>query len=453
MMVLVRGWATIGYVMGAVLSVSACVDESLVDDTFHRVEWIKVQTFSPLPSPPPSPTNRFADDPAAAELGQRMFFETRYSGPVSVEGPGVPGPLGMRGMYSCASCHDTGRWFIDTRSMPNSLSYGAGQRTKRNSPSMVNIAYYTWGGWAGAQDQFWKQGANAPESKDLLGDRLGVAHVIFDYYREDYNRVFGPVTGTLDPALSTDSSEASRFPPNGKPKAPGELDGAWEKMDALDQQHVNTIMANLGKAFEAYERLLVSGESPFDAYVDGDFSALTMSAKRGLKLFIGKAGCDSCHQGPTFTDQKFHNTGIAQPGNDLGQFEDAPRLMNLFNGAGPFSDNPEEGAKKLEGMEQVESMKGLFRTKSLRQVAETGPYFHDGSVATLEDVIRHYNKGGASVGYPGTKDELLVPLNLTEDEIADLVAFLKSLTGKPVPQELTRDTSAPKTPTLSPVAP
>jgi cytochrome c peroxidase len=425
------------------LSLSACVDEELTDG-IPAAEWRRVQTFSPLPSPPPSLTNRFADDDRAAAFGQRMFFEKRYSGPIAVEGPGVPGPIGATGKYSCASCHDTGRWFIDTRSMPNSLSYGVGQITRRNSPSMVNIAYYEWGGWAGAQDQFWKQGANAPESKDLLGDRLGVAHVIFDYYRADYEAVFG----ALDPALSANAPDAARFPAHGKPKAMAtDPDGAWEQMAESDRQIVNTIMANLGKSFEAYERRLVSSEAPFDAYVAGDFSALTMSAKRGLRLFIGKAGCDSCHSGETFSDQKFHNTAVMQKSQpyDLGRYEDVLRLDNPFNGIGAFSDNKDAGHEKLDGIVGVmptDDMRGQFRTKSLRQVAETGPYFHDGSVSTLEDVVRHYNKGGATEGYPGTKDDLLVPLNLTEDEISDLVAFLQSLTGKPLPEELTRDTSA-----------
>lgn len=447
-MVLVRGWATIGYVLGAMLSLTACVDEEMVDGVFTAAEWRRVQTFSPLPSPPASPTNRFADDAGAAAFGQRMFFEKRYSGPISVDGPGVPGKLGERGKYSCASCHDTGRWFIDTRSMPNAVSYGAGQLTKRNSPSMVNIAYYEWGGWAGAQDQFWKQGANAPESKDLLGDRLGVAHVIFDHYRDDYNAVFGSTSGELDLALGEDSPDASRFPPHGKPKAMAtDPDGPWELMAAADRELVNTIMANLGKAFEAYERRLVSGEAPFDAYVAGDFSALTMSAKRGLKLFIGKAGCDSCHSKETFTDQKFHNTAVAQRSQpyDLGRYEDVLRLDSPFNGVGPYSDDVAAGRERLGnvlGETPTSEMQGQFRTKSLRQIAETGPYFHDGSISTLEGVVRHYNKGGATEGFPGVKDELLVPLNLTEDEITDIVAFLQSLTGKPVPEELTRDTSA-----------
>jgi cytochrome c peroxidase len=445
MMALVRGWVAIGYFLGALLSLSACVDEEIVDGLFSQPEWKKIQSYTPLPSPPASPTNRFADDDAAAAFGQRMFFEKRYTGAITVEGSLIPGRMGEAGKYACVSCHDPKHWFIDTR-LSNDVSWGAGQITKRNSPSMVNIAYYEWGGWAGAQDQFWKQGANSPETKDLLGDRLGIAHVIYDHYREDYNALFGPVTGALDPALDPSAPDQSRFPAHGKPKAnTDDPDGPWELMTDADQRTVNTILANLGKAFEAYERRLVSGNAPFDRYVAGDFRALSMSAKRGLKLFIGKAGCDSCHQGETFTDQKFHNSAVMQEGPtfDLGRYEDVLRLDNPFNGRGDWSDDPVAGAEKLEGIVRDNDMRGQFRTKSLRQVAETGPYFHNGSASSLEEVIRHYNKGGASSGYPGKKDDTMVPLNLSDTEISDLVAFLESLTGEPVREALTIDTSAP----------
>jgi cytochrome c peroxidase len=176
----------------------------------------------------------------------------------------------------------------------------------------------------------------------------------------------------------------------------------------------------------------------------GNRSAMTPSAKRGLKLFITKAGCDSCHKDQTFTDQKFHNTAVFQGATiiDQGRFEDVPKIIdNQFSGAGDFSDDIPAGQEKIAGLAQTDDLKGLFRTKSLRQIAETGPFFHDGSVATLEDVVRHYNKGGASEGYPGTKDGLMEPLNLSDGEIADIVAFLRSLTGKPVDPKYRADTS------------
>jgi cytochrome c peroxidase len=426
----------------------ACVDEHLVDGMFSQVEWRRINTFSPLPPPPPSPTNRFADNLAVAELGQRLWFEKRYAGEITegcmLEGcadDGGLGKVGERGKVSCADCHQAEHWFNDRRSIPNTTSIGTA-RTRRNAPSMVNAVYYQWGNWAGSHDQFWKQGANSPESKDNFNsDRLRYVHVIYSYYRNHYNALFEP---DLDAALDPLAPDAMRFPPNGKPKVTSAPDGPWELMRQEDRDHVNLVMANCGKALEAYERRLVSGNSPFDRYVAGDFAALSTSAKRGLKLFIGKAGCDSCHADETFTDQTFHNTGVTQTGTaDEGRYTDVLRIPNLWNGAGDYSDDPVLGAEKLAGIEQSETMRGQFRTKSLRHIAETAPYFHNGSAATLHDVVRFYNSGGGAAGtFPGMKDERLVPLNLSDAEISDLVAFLESLTGEPVPAELMRNTAA-----------
>jgi cytochrome c peroxidase len=215
-------------------------------------------------------------------------------------------------------------------------------------------------------------------------------------------------------------------------------------MKETDRDIVDTIMANCGKALEAYERRLISGDAPFDRYVAGDFDALSMSAKRGLQLFIGKAACDSCHQDETFTDQGFHNTGVVQslPFDD-GRFGDVVRLSSTWNGAGKYSDDPVAGAEKLAGIAQSDSMVGEFRTKSLRHVAETGPYFHNGSAQSLTEVVRFYNEGGGPTGsYPGLKDKQIVPLNLSENEIADLVEFLRALTGQPIPADLTTNPAA-----------
>jgi cytochrome c peroxidase len=419
---------------------SGCTgDESI--DGFSEAEWEKIARMALREAPAPSPTNSYADNPAAAALGQRLWFETRFSGPLVFDMPAQNGGLGQVGevgKVSCESCHTATEYFYDTRSIPNDVSFGA-YKAKRNSPSMVNAIYYKWGGWGGAQDQFWKQGANVSESKDLNGDRLRLAHVIYTYYRDDYNAIFPiPVDASLE--------DTGRFPPSGMPKAkPTDPDGVWEAMAPEDQLIVNTISANVGKAFEAYERLLVSHNAPIDRYVDGDFDALSSAAKRGLKLFIGKAACEACHKDSTFTDNDFHNTAVAQASEpyDNGRFDDVGRLINPFNGAGVFSDDPAAGQEKIAGIVQTESMRGQFRTKSLRHVAKTAPYFHNGSAATLEGVVRFYNEGGASTGYPGVKDPLMVPLNLTDREVLDLVAFLKALTGHPVPEYLTVNTAAP----------
>ncbi len=432
-----RGAVVIGLI-AAELGLAACHDEPpLIDGLFTDAEWEKLSSFSPLPPPPRSPTNHLADDPRAAAFGQRLWFEKRYAGPIAEGAPaeGALGGVGETGRVSCADCHDPTRWFTDTRSVPNRTSLGIA-RTPRNSTSIVNAVYYRWGGWAGAHDQMWKQAATVLENPEALrSDRLTFARVIYLYYRADYDALFSP---PIDPALDP-ADTSGRFPASGKPN-----DSAWENMADTDQRIINKIVANCGKAIEAYERLLVSGGAPFDRYVAGDPGALSESAKRGLKLFIGKAGCASCHQDETFTDQSFHNTGLAQVVPDQGRFGDVPRLSNPFNGAGMFSDDPRGGAEKLAGIEQRDEMKGQFRTKSLRHLTETGPYFHDGSAESLVDVVRFYNRGGDAEGsFPGRKDERIVPLNLSEGEIDDLVEFLRSLTGEPVPEALTRNTAAP----------
>jgi cytochrome c peroxidase len=242
-----------------------------------------------------------------------------------------------------------------------------------------------------------------------------------------------PIDPALDPA-----DTSGRFPPSGKPG-----DSAWANMSDGDWLIVDTVIASCGKAIEAYERLLVSQNAPFDRYVAGDPDALNESAKRGLKLFIGKAACSTCHDGQTFTDQQFHNTGVPQAAPDRGRIDDVLRLPSPFNGAGLFSDDPVAGAAKLAGVVPSDALLGEFRTKSLRHLTETAPYFHDGSAETLEDVVRFYNSGGGAPGtYPGVKDPMLVPLNLSEREIADLVEFLRALTGEPVPAALTANTAA-----------
>jgi cytochrome c peroxidase len=160
-------------------------------------------------------------------------------------------------------------------------------------------------------------------------------------------------------------------------------------------------MKLLGDAIAAFEETLVTPNAPFDRYVRGDRTALTPQQKRGLALMVGKAACVQCHSGPGFTDAKFHNIGLPRvlgAAADLGRFE-------------VTKSDPDRGA---------------FKTPTLRNVAITGPYMHDGSVPTLEGVIDHYAKGGGDV--PG-KSDLIFDLELTAGEKRDLVAFLQSLTG------------------------
>jgi len=158
---------------------------------------------------------------------------------------------------------------------------------------------------------------------------------------------------------------------------------------------------NVARAVAAFERTLVTPNAPFDLYMAGNKKALTDQEKRGLIVFFGRGACSECHKGANFTDNLYHNLGsVTVKGNpeDLGRFE----------------------------ITRKEEDRGAFKTPSIRNATLTAPYMHDGSSATLEDVVEFYDRGG---GDGPNKDKLIYKLNLTADEKSDLVAFLKTLTG------------------------
>jgi cytochrome c peroxidase len=414
-------------------------------DVFTEEEFEQIKQFGPLGELPAVPTNRYADSAAAATFGQRLFFERSYAHALTIADPTL-GAVGQTGKVACVSCHDPNNYFTDTRSRPNSVSLGI-QWTQRNTPTLVNAAFYTWGSWGGKDDSLWYQGANGCESAVNFGsNRLEYAHMLFRKYRADYDALF-PVP--LDPALDPAAPDAARFPAQGRPKANASAaDGPWEMMAGADRDIINQIMANAGKAIEAYERKVVSRNAPIDKYIAGDYTAISTAAKRGLRLFIGKAACVDCHSGPTFSDQKFHNTGVPQigpylPRVDNGRYDDLQRtLSNAWNGAGKFSDDIPTGSAKLAGMVLADDLKGLFRTSALRHIDATGPYMHTGGLLTLEAVVQFYNDGGGIADYAGVKSTAMVPLLLTPDEQADLVAFMHTLTGEPPPAALAKDTAS-----------
>lgn len=438
-------YVTLGLVCA--LAATACgSEEELVDGVFTADEWEKIKTLSPLPGPPDEPTNKYADDPAAAELGQKFFYEKGYSGPLIVES--ALGKVGETGKIACASCHE-GEWMIDLHSVPNDNSVGA-DWIPRNANSVVNAVYYLpFFENDGISDSMWSDALVDLEiSIGFNSTRMKLVHTIFDKYRAEYDTVFDP---DLDPALDPMHPDAARFPAEGKPGEP-----AWDDMDPADQEIVVQIMVNFGKAVDAYLRRLVSTNAPFDRYVAGDTEAISASAKRGLKLFVGKAGCVQCHDGPHFSDNEFHVNGLKKSGSHVtfsevdGRALWIERMLTLpWNSASKWSDDPAEGERRLAELkdmsleQEIEEWNGKWRTKALRQAAETAPYMHTGQIATLREVVEFYNAGGDPDGFAGTKSELVVPLNLSEQEIDDIVAFLETLTGDPVPVELRTDTSKP----------
>ena len=216
---------------------------------------------------------------------------------------------------------------------------------------------------------------------------------------------------------------------------------AWSGMKSEDQALVNAAYANVGKALEAYERTLVSPPAPFDAFAaalaagddDAAGRAISPAAQRGFRVFLA-AGCRNCHSGPRFTDEGFHSNGTPPSAGqrpDPGRWLGHPKVLrSAFRADGPYSDDrTSDQARSTASTPRQPDMVGTFRTPTLRHLEHTGPYMHDGSMGSLEEVVRHYNRlEGAMLDHHG--EALLQPLGLDKASELDLVAFLRSLSGQ-----------------------
>jgi cytochrome c peroxidase len=424
-----------------------------------------LQALSPaeLPSPPSDPTNRFADNPAAAALGQRLFFDPSFSGQLlDTDNDGSPQSLGVAtatsgqtGRVACAGCHIPASGFSDTRSFQRQISLGAGWG-RRRAPSLLDIAQATLVMWDGRKDSLFSQIFGPLETVvEMNSSRLYMAEQLYREYQSDYEAVFGamPPLGdtTQFPALAADVTgclppDRTSPPPtcdgpfHGMPGDGAEYDG----MTIANQTAVTQVVANAGKAIGAYERLLSCGQGPFDAWVHGNAMAISNSAQRGAVLFVGKAGCLNCHSGPFMSDQAFHNCGLVPAivqqafidSDDQGQATGLPQLLaSPLNSAGVYSD----GTDGRIPAAVTPAMSGAFLTPTLRCVSMRPTFMHTGQIGTLEDVVSFFVQGGDPGGaYPGTNE--LQPLALSTQDEADLVAFLESLTGPGAPASLQAST-------------
>jgi cytochrome c peroxidase len=296
----------------------------------------------------PALTPGGSDNRDEIELGKQLFFETRLS---------------LDRSLSCASCHDPAKGFTDGKALATGF---AGKELKRHSPTILNSAFNTLQFWDGRSHSLEDQALGPitnPDEMNMVNGQLAVERLgKIAQYREMFQKVYGQ-----SPTLN-----------------------------------------GIAKAISAFERTLITPDSPFDKYMKGDKNALRPAEKRGLLLFISKASCSQCHNGANLTDNEFHNLGQNRS-DDLGRF-------------------------RISGEEKD---KASFKTPTLRNVALTAPYLHDGSFKTLEEVVDYYNRGG---GDSPNKSNLINKLFLTNQEKRDLVAFLKSLTGNlpqiAVPQNL-----------------
>jgi len=389
---------------------------------FTAEELERVFQHSPLGVPPADPTNAVFENPKAARLGQRIFYDPRFS---------------REGSVACATCHRPSLGFGDGVALPKDFP------VERNVPTLWNVAFNRWFFWDGRADSLWSQALKPLENpKEHGGTRLQYVHLVArdPALKLAYEEVFGPMFDFGDPA---------RFPAAGGPfvlPAGSPLRTGWTSMRDDDRVAVNRVFSNLGKAIAAYERNLVTRRSPFDVFVEGlrsgdrsKLSALSPDARLGLKLFVGTANCRLCHGGPNFSDGEFHNIGIPPtlggPTPDRFAAIDDVR-GDEFNTRGLYSDDRALGEKKLAYLVKLQDAWGQVKTPGLRNVARTGPYMHQGQFKTLPEVVRFYStlQGMAQAGHH--ERAILAPLNLTAKESAALVAFLESLTDEQIDDRL-----------------
>ncbi|HEX2209290.1 MAG TPA: cytochrome c peroxidase [Longimicrobium sp.] len=370
----------------------------------EETETLRSMWIGELEPPAPDPTNRWADDSAAVKLGHRLFFDTRLSG---------------NGQVSCGTCHKPELQFQDGVA----LASGVGRTDRRTMP-IAGTQYAPFLFWDGRKDSQWSQALGPLESPvEHGGTRALYAHVIAEHYRADYERIFGPL-----PDLAGVPRTAGPIP---DPAARA----AWDGMTAQQREAVTRVYANIGKAIAAYERRLRPAPSRFDRYVaalleDGRAPDGVLSAEEeaGLRLFIGKASCTQCHNGPLLTDDHFHNTGVpAAPGlpEDVGRARGARQVLDdEFNCRSRYSDARPEECTELEFLvPKGQPLVRAFKSPSLRGVASRPPYMHAGQIATLAEVVEHYDRAPRAPA--GTTE--LRPLRLGARERARLEAYLRTL--------------------------
>ncbi len=334
----------------------------------------------PVPIPAGNPQT-----PEKIALGDKLFHDQRFS---------------STGEVSCATCHDAKKAFTDS---PLKVSEGIEKLTgTRNAPTVINSAYFTTLFWDG----------RSPDLED-----------------QSIHPFVNPVEMGLanhEPILAIVRNDP-------------EYAAAFQQVFGKSGEQIT--LTEVIQAIAAFERTIVAGDTPFDRwYFAGDGRGMSDAAKRGFEVFIGQGRCVSCHvieqTQALFTDNRFHNIGVGI--NNIQQ--DVPELAGAFLKAktegmdvdiAVLTDSKTSELGRFAISEQFDDM-GAFKTSTLRNIAVTAPYMHDGSLATLRDVVVHYNNGGFSKEGEQVNAFLsggIRPLNLSEQQIDDLVAFMETLTS------------------------
>lgn len=300
----------------------------------------------------------------------------------------------------CASCHLPERVFGDGRPTSQGLVV-----VDRNSPSLYGAAWHRWQMWDGRADSLWSQPVLAFENeREMDFTRLELAHRVKATYHVPYETLFGAL-----PPLE----DGARFPPRGKPGLV-----AWDGMSEADRAAIDLVVANVGKALEAYQRKLAFKAGRFDDFVLGGAQRLTVDEVAGLGVFLSR-GCAECHSGPLFSDDDFHAIGLVDSPPRARVQALATLGLSAFNAAGAFFDGPTEPVPAARAQDE-----GAYRTPTLRNVGRTGPWGHDGRFETLQAAVEAHWVLPPHVSAP-----------LTTTELGQVVTFLEALdaTDPPLP--------------------
>lgn len=379
--------AALSAICALLASASLANEGVLPKPVFTSTEIQAIVSHGPWPSPAlPDATNRVSGKHEAVEFGTRLFFDQRLSG---------------NGKLSCATCHVPERNWTDNQRRSAGVA-----ELDRNTPTLMNLTGARWYGWDGAADSLWSQSVRPILDRRELG--ASVPHVA---------RL---VRGDTD--LSCRYRKAFGAPPTS------------DKDD-------DAVLVNVGKALAAFQETLTSGRTPFDHFRDAlargarpESLNYSDAAQRGLKIFIGKGGCASCHSGPNFTSGGFYSTGLSRhapdgkpdPGRLAGVkalLESRYNLLSAYN-----DDKSGVSAVRTRDATLAKANTGEFKTPSLRNLMLTSPYGRDGQIDTLADVVRHYATVDP-VRLHAKDGQPLKPLNLTAREQSDLVVFLESLSA------------------------
>lgn len=358
------------------LALLAAVSATLADDVvFTEAEVRAILSHGPWPAPATrDPSNRASGNRAAIEFGERLFFDTRLS---------------ATGKFACVTCHVPERNWTDNRSRGVATA-----EVDRNTPTLMNVRLGRWFGWAGGADSLWSQSI-----RPILDAReLGVsARHVAELVRKDdqlacrYRRSYG-----VPPSPADDEA----------------------------------LLVDVGKALAAFQETFESPATPFDrfrnALARGEPIRSELypdSARRGLRLFIGKGNCTTCHSGPNFSSGEFHDNGFSTHATrariDHGRIEGLKEAQaSRFNLLGTYNDDPGKIAAERVKAAGEPGAPSAFKVPTLRHLMLTAPYGHHGDIETLADVVRHYSERGSN---------RLKPLKLTAAEQTDLVVFLESL--------------------------